>query len=184
MRALFAGLLFLTLAAPHSLGQDAVPPDVAFRIEEDLAAGDHQAAMAVAHEVASDPDRFALEADILFHARSYRASLGRAREALAGGIHTPLLLARGVGSAIWLGEGESALEFWPAFESAIAGLPVENRSGWADYAATLRTQIDELVQRQDDVTSHVARARRVSLGLLGAAVLGLSILLLRTRGSE
>ncbi len=66
----------------------------------------------------------------------------------------------------------------------IAGLPVENRSGWADYAATLRTQIDELVQRQDDVTSHVARARRVSLGLLGAAVLGLSILLLRTRGSE
>lgn len=183
MKALAAGLVACGLVALAS-GQGEVQPEVLEQIQTQVQANQYQMAMALAHGVADDPERFALEADILFQARSYRAALGRAQEAEAGGIHTPLLLARGIGSALWLGEGEVALAFWPAFDQAISALPADAREAWVKYASNLRPQVDDLVVRERAVVSHVARARCVSLGLLSAAVLGLTWLLKIPRRSR
>jgi len=184
MRALRYAFVFLLGTLPVAVANQDVSGDqaqpVRVHIEELATAGDFQAAMSLAHKITDDPSRFALEADLLFRARSYRAALGRALEAHAGGVHTTLLLARGIGSALWLGDSVSARTFFPDLNAAIESLPPAERAAWLDYAADLRGQVEALESQREDVQARVGLAKKVALLALGLSVILMAWLLPRS----
>lgn len=181
MRARLArALLLLVLLAGTTPGfSQGADAELRQAIEAAASRGEFQAAMGLTHRIRDDPQRFAVEADLLFRARSYRAALGRASEAWEGGIQTPLLLARGIGSALWLGDARAARSFVGAFESAIARLPKEEQGRWQSYAADLIGQIEALEEQAADIQARVRLAKACSLGALALALGSMLWLLLR-----
>ena len=184
MRALLCALVLvlgmMPVADAHQDAGAEQTPLARAQIEELATAGEFQAAMALAHRIADDPSRFALEADLLFRARSYRAALGRALEAHEGGVRTTLLLARGIGSALWLGDSGSARTFLPDLNAAIVALPATERPAWLDYATDLTGQIEALESQREDVQARVGLAKKVAFFALGLSVILMAWLLPRS----
>lgn len=149
--------------------------DLQARIETQAQAGDYQVAMALVHGIADDSQRFAAEADLLFRARSYRAALGRAQEAYAGGIKTPLLLARGLGAGLWVGDTTAAESFLAPLEVAVAALEPSDREGWEAYVQGLRGQLAGQIEQERGLARHVGRAKWVVAGVLVMLALGLGL---------
>lgn len=131
--------------------------------------GAYREAMFQAHQITDDAQRFALEADLLFQSRSYRASLGRAQEAIAGGVRTPLLFARAIGSALWLGKGAVAEGLWIDFEAAIERLPTTLQADWQAYSIELRVKLDQNLENASELRRKVNTARTLSAIILLAA---------------
>lgn len=139
---------------------------------ERMAAGDFQAAMVAAHELESDAARFALEAEILYRARSYRAALGRAQEALDLGVRDANLAWYGAQAAIWVRDLPATERFLGVLEQAFTDFDGEQQAAWQPTMESLRAFRDDLTAELADVERVVGRAHLVVGGMLALLLVG------------
>ena len=167
-----AVLAFL-LAAPGDAGRGSPQ---ARRWDEALAAA----------RAEPDPLRRARETvEVLYGAGDLPGALAEARQGLGAGPDDLPLLRRACEIAIALRLAEPARQHVERLEASLPRqrLDPEAARWWEDELSTLRSRTDTLTDREASVREAVLRSRWISLGTLGALLLGIGAVARRPAAS-